>query len=546
MAHPDALEPCPSPQFNPASDADTDPATHDDRAPSRQTKASRRESRLGLRSIYGRSKAAKETDPLPHTVHGSRSMTVRASVAQLGHWPDGHRSDATLPSSPSWKHLSATPEVPQPGSVFQEAGAKEPRASSKPPRLSRNAVANWSMPPLFKAFPQAVRHVTLPAATISADAILRLNEKRPGVGLSQEAALSVFGVDDDARQDAKDKRRHRRNASVSADSLEWTTKIYVLVTSGYVLQYAGDGRFDRLPEKILRLSPSSAAFATDAIPGRHWVLHASSAAEADGTSMAGSRSILAKLHLRANRRNTSNLLMVFESGDVMEAWITTMRAEIEKLGGKKNLSETGRPKTDDEGLAHALRERRSQRTLVVRDASRFGRGGRGNGGPVRVTSSGTIRDQGLDDDSNRTVSQEERQLDRLRESSHRLSFILSGQPTVVTSSGSSPEASPTRESFSPPLPGGHANVVVRPRPNAHDIASRRQSVLVGGPFVDGSNPGQARARRLPSGTSLRVDEPLSPLRPTPNFSVPNSSSRRFSHARAPLDELDGPLAHDGP
>ncbi|KND93273.1 hypothetical protein TOPH_02255 [Tolypocladium ophioglossoides CBS 100239] len=411
------------------------------------------------------------------------------------------------------------------------------------------------MPPLFKACPQAVRHVTLPAATISADAILRLNEKKNTAKLRKEAN----GAEGETREGGRDgeKRKHRRNTSVSAESLEWTTKIYILVTSGYVLQYAGDGHFDRLPENILRLGPSSAAFATDAIPGRHWVVHVSSTAEADGTPTPESRSLFSKLPFR-DRRNAMNLLMVFESADVMEAWIATLRGEIEKLGGKKNLSETGKPKTEES--SQHLRERHSQRTLIVRDLSRFSksrgslttvdaRGPRSSDGSARLANPDTIRDQSLDGESttNSVVSQDERQLDNLRESSNRLSFISSGQRTIVTSTGSSPEGSPTRESFASHVddmaarPNEHVDVVIRPRPNGPDISVRRRSIQVASPFVDANSPKQARPRP-PSGcvTVLRGDGVISPVgvRPTPNFSVPHSSNRRFSYARATLAEAD--------
>lgn len=523
-----------------------------------QEKLGRRESRLGLRSIFGRSKAAKEPGRLPHTIHSPKTTSIRSSIADMGHWPHGHSSEAALSSNPPWQQLPMTPETPGLGQNAhrEQASARKRRAASKPPKQPRETLANWSMPPLFKAFPQAVRHVTLPAAMISADAILRLNEKKNSAKLREETS----GAQDETREGGKEdeKKKHRRNASASAENLEWTTKIYILVTSGYVLQYAGDGHFDRLPEKVLRLGSCSAAFATDAIPGRHWVVHVSSTAETDGTPTPESRSLFSKLPFRLDRRNASNLLMVFESADVMEAWITTLRGEIEKLGGKKNLSETGKPKTEES--SQHLRERHSQRTLIVRDLSRFSRsrgtrttvgdqGPRSGDGSMRLAGPDTIRDQSLDGESttNSVVSQDERQLENLRESSNRLSFISSSQRTIVTSTGSSPEGSPTRDSFAshaddmPARTKEYVDVVIRPRPNASDISIRRQSVQVASPFVDPNSPRQTRPR--PPSTCVTVlwgDGVMSPVgvRPTPNFSVPHSSNRRFSYARAALAEVD--------
>ncbi len=528
----------------------------------RNAKTSRRESRLGLRGIFGRSKMPKENDSLPHTIHGPRTPAARMSLAGLSHWPRAHKSEGALLSAPSWQQLPATPETPQEDlSVHDDAvSARKRRIRPRTPKQPRDAPAHWSMPPLFKAFPQAVRHVTLPATSLSADAILRFSEKKAGVSSPQDPTAPVQDAEQDTQEADKDKKKPRRNASVSAENLEWTTKIYILVTSGYLLQYAGDGHFDRLPEKVLRLGPSSAAFATDAIPGRHWVVHVSSTAQADGTPTPDSRSLFSKLPFRVDKRSTSNLLMVFEGADVMEAWISTLRGEIEKLGGKKNLSETGKPKTA-EATQH-LREQPSQRTLVVRDLSRFGsnrlsravhdadRLTRGGETSPRLTNPDMGRDQSIDDVSttNSTVSQDERQLDSLRESSQRLSYISSGQRTIVTSAGSSPEPSPIRDSFQshaedrPMHPIDQCEAVARLRPNASDISIRRQSMQVANPFV-APNLVLHGSIRCPPGSNAPVscgDGLTSPVgaRPTPNFSVPHSSNRRFSYARTYLTEAD--------
>jgi hypothetical protein len=36
--------------------------------------------------------------------------------------------------------------------------------------------------------------------------------------------------------------------------------------------FRGEGKHDRLPERMLLLGPQSVAFASDAIPGKHWVV----------------------------------------------------------------------------------------------------------------------------------------------------------------------------------------------------------------------------------------------------------------------------------
>jgi len=119
----------------------------------------------------------------------------------------------------------------------------------------------------------------------------------------------------DLKHNAKSKSKHRRKISGSLSKADWTQKIFVLVTSGYLLQYAGDGSFDRLPEKMMQLGKDSVAFASDVIPGKHWVLQISQAMDADGTPAADSRSLLSRLAFRGAdyRRTATSLLLVFNS-----------------------------------------------------------------------------------------------------------------------------------------------------------------------------------------------------------------------------------------
>lgn len=65
------------------------------------------------------------------------------------------------------------------------------------------------------------------------------------------------------------KNIHQKQLSIPFTKVEWTRKIFILVTSGYLLQYASAGSFDRVPEKMMKLGKDSVAFASDAIPGKH-------------------------------------------------------------------------------------------------------------------------------------------------------------------------------------------------------------------------------------------------------------------------------------
>ncbi|PHH76914.1 hypothetical protein CDD82_3756 [Ophiocordyceps australis] len=491
-------------------------------------KVARRESRLGLRSLFARSRANKDVDPPPPSSHAESDFKVlgyRASVADLGHWPGGHGSDAVLGLNASLVNLDSATATTE--STHAESGRTH--AAPKTPKDGRGSVADWSMPPLFKAYPQSICHTTLATATMSAEAILRINDKRSA--LLNEAASTTQDGDKD-----RDKKRHRHTLSTSAESLEWTTKTYVLVTSGYVLQYAGSGSFDRLPEKVLRLGPCSAAFATDAIPGRHWVLNVSSTAETDGHAAHDSRSLLSKLSFRVERRNTCNLLMVFESADDMDMWIDALRTEIEKLGGKKRLSETGQPQEAE--------KQPSQRILVTRDASHLGRDVYSQRGAAvdsdmsaRLTSASMSRGHSIDEESISTsaLSQDEHQLDKLRDSSQRFSLLSSGQRTIFSSNCSSLDVSPTCESFAPqiieeePSPV-QAEAMIRSRPNSPDRIGWRRSIQMGH-LSRGRMTCRAEA----------ISSPVGPMA-TPNFSLPNSLSRRFSRTTLLPPDADVPVS----
>lgn len=532
-------------------------AADENRVPLRAEKLNRRESRLGLRNIFGRSKASKELGNLDSPRDTFKSPGSRTSVLDIG------------PTSPSQgsidfdKHLT-TPRSPRPLSTMFESHQGKPIFQRSvgaikvqgPVKPARGPLATWHPPPLFKVFPQAIKHMTLPAPSLPAEVILRMHERRSDT--SREETAEVADAQDGSPGDKpKQRKKHLHKTSGAAARFEWTNKTYVLVTSGYLLQYAPEGPFDRLPEKVLHLGKNSAAFASDVIPGRHWVIQVSSAMDGDGTSTPDTRSIFSRLPFRApERRHTSNFLMVFETVEDMEGWIATLRHEIEILGGKKSLTETGTPKAEDGGLQ--LREQPSQRTLVVRDPARLSRAIQQSiedrsDDPVQASAipeSDSTADQPLDDTSttNSFVSHDGRQLDNLREGSNRLSFISSGQRTVVTSTGSSREPSPTIDTFpthfeeKPRTLDAKKQPEAKPRPNAAAISDRRQSMQGLGPFVDLRGGGVNLRPQSTFGPGVMQDSGaiIHNGAATRNFSVPNSSNRRFSYVRQTPQEAGVP------
>ncbi|KAJ4401045.1 hypothetical protein N0V85_005607 [Neurospora sp. IMI 360204] len=343
---------------------------------------------------------------------------LRASIASVSHWPYGHghaqRSEVSLSGSGS----PLTPTFPTPTLKH---------------KTSASAV-----------YPQAIKQARLPACTASAEAVLRLHQHKGifsigdafGSGsttAADGAAPSAAGTD----RSERGRRRHRRNTSGSvALRLDWTTKFFVLI-SGYLLQYTGDGPLDRLPEKVLSLGKDSAAFVSDVIPGRHWVLQITATADSDYAAPAShASSLLARLPFRGqDKRQASNLLMVFENAPDMESWLATLRREIEGLGGKKKVSETGNTNIDNE--ASELRSQTSQRTLVVGD---YGGATSNDAWDGRQSTSNPdinmdfadaegTRDQSFDEAASTAsvISHDGRQLDGLRDSTQRFSYLSSGQ-----------------------------------------------------------------------------------------------------------------------
>ncbi|KAK7956907.1 peptidase family M20/M25/M40 protein [Apiospora aurea] len=547
----------------------------ENRAPLRQNtvpdKMNKRESLVGLRSIFGRSKVGKDGREAegPSTLREtSRSSGIRASLAEISNWPyalHSQKSDLSLsalsPLSPTHQSAASSPLRPQPSTPRLKQSSsgkiKGPAASfTGTPRTGRGgAVTSWESPPLFQVYPQAIKHATLPAPSVSADALLRLQGARNSVMLREDMSTSTMNLEPEEGGEKKvDKawKKHHRNMG-SKNFLEWTTKIYVLVTSGHLLQYTTEGSFDRLPERVLQLTRDSAVFASDMIPGKHWVLQVASLMDPSGIPANDSRSLLAKLR-GSERRHASNFLMVFEAAEDMDSWLALLRHAIEALGGKKKLTETGKPKEDE--IPAGLRSQSSQRTLVVRDPERFTNVMRqdfawapekrrksqqreSSEWPSSECRDEVALDAVLDDISTTEshYSSDGQVLDNLRDSNNRLSFISSGQRTYLTSEGSSPACSPTRASFTSHVDEHHPqqsehHPETRLRPNAQAISNRRQSMQ---PYI-ASFDCRVEPVNRPHSTMLNVPNnketspQVSVRQSVPNFSVPNSAHKRFSSA----------------
>lgn len=466
-------------------------------------------SKGALRAIFTRNKLEKDTmsavleEPLP----GRRPSAAQKIAGHSLHRNDSLKkvTDST-PITPA-KSVSKASRMNLRSKSVKESN-KTSKPSLKPPKanpksISLRSPAAWDPPPLFQAYPQAIKHAQLSSSILSADSIIRLsnhkrsNSRKDGAAQTREDSS---GRDQAAAKKATRARsRHRRQMSGSISRADWTQKIYVLVTSGYLLQYAGDGPFDRLPEKILQLGKDSVAFASDVIPGKHWVLQISQSMDADGMPTADSRSLLSRLTFRGAeyRRTATSFLLVLNSAEEMDSWIAVVRREIESLGGKKLLSETGKQKPDDKVVQ--LQAQPSHRYLTQRNPDQFSN----RSAPVSPMSPSfgpppwKVEDaaEGQMEDptvatlqsplSSKVLAQQQSipsntvyQDARVRENVNRLSYMSSGQRTLVTSQGSSAASSPTRESMTTydEVSSKIPNEDIRPRPNARILSERRRSM----------------------------------------------------------------------
>lgn len=412
-------------------------------------------------------------------------------------------------------------------------------------------VRAWDPPELFKAYPQAVRHVQLRAPMLHAETILLQYSERGNAGAKVDPQNGSDPNSDNPEEVGlrakKDKEKKAKGEDIRP-SLVWTEKIYVLATSGYLLQYSGSGSFDRMPEKILSLGRHSAAFVSDAIPGQHYVLQVSRVTKEDGTVHSEMpRSIFKKLGFRSDsRRFASNFLLVFDSPVHMNEWLVVLRKVIESLGGRKYLPDAVCQTAED--AAKQITERPSRRFLIKRDPNRFAdsepdpklaTGGDANGPPTanligsRASTGRTpsmIWEKPMDSPSHSyiTMSSDQFSLEQLR-GTPRLSYASAGAKTLSTSRGSSPEPSPARAAFIP-----EDLIGKRGRHDMHYSAFSpvNQSSLAKYPMMTSSTsltpvPGVAEQRSQRRFSTYSSSSEQTASWPPPNFSVP-SFSKRFS------------------
>lgn len=518
-----------------------------------QPAVKRQSSIKGFKTLFKSIRESGNSENLPPVEESQVAPNVITPVSAqpLSANTQGTSKTETAKSTPATSSASQT-QKDKP----QRNLSKLPK--EKPPR----AITSWDPPPLFKAYPQAVKHVSLLAPKLPSDTILRLNGRTSSSSTEESQEGEDEGNDSNKKQRKRDRKESRR-VSVSINKSEWSHKIFILVTSGYLLQYTGDGHFDRLPEKMMRLNKDSVAFASDAIPGKHWVVQISQALEDEGiVAPEKPKGFFSRLGLQgaSARRATKSFLLVLDNPEDMNSWLVVLRREIEALGGKKYAPEVplnGKP-------GQQLQNRPSLKYLTKRDSLRTlnpktepEKGTSSTIMPARqenkqenkqqdqkkvgdVPSATSVKRQSMPnresmDSNSLSTLATTTDLDKLRESS-RFSYVSVGTRTIPSSRGSSPGDSPCRSNFA-----------ISKRPNLDPCAAFRGTAPVC-PALPSSNAGrQSQQSRSPAPLERNTQDtgrtgspqlPSSPptsrnsSSPAPNFSVP-SFSKRFSMPSSP-------------
>lgn len=504
----------------------------------------RRRPKGGLLWLFGRSKSTEKPDQkLASSLEGEETSTKPS----MKNHTLGPQNLAPLPAQDV---RVSSPLSTVSSNTLQLRTSKAKSKSEKDPSVK--ALASWDPPELFKAYPQAIKHARLRSPIAQAKAILQLYEEKKILSLEQdvEQNLALDHAENDGPRKKREKAKGSKHSILGiAPNDGWAEKVYVLATSGYLLEYAGDGAFDRLPEKLMPLGRESAAFASDAIAGEHWVLQVSRIANDDGIIPdEGPKSIFRKLGFGSGiRRSTSAFLLIFDSPDVLNAWLVAIRKEIEALGGRKYRPDVGMRRTNDE-IARQLRERPSRRYFIKKEPNRFGdqirdagledmsdktqSANAGDHEPLTIIerrpSMATQKSMDSPSVSNATVSSDQALLERLKETP-RMSYVSAGTKTWSTSRGSSPEPSPARAPFSP------EDLIPKPVEDHTDTLqisrarSSMQQVPVLMPIMSQNHnvdserrPDSPRAFSKAQSTADRA-----PFSPPPNLKVP-SFSKRYS------------------
>ncbi|KAI9373853.1 hypothetical protein BJX61DRAFT_357078 [Aspergillus egyptiacus] len=516
-----------------------------ERVPLQPAPVKRQSSRSSLRNIFIREKSGRKSthDPRLSGIEEAQD-SVKQSLAETAA-PISPIACATSRAAASAPTPATPPQLTDMPHTKLQQNSKSKTLEDEPPAED----VAWKPPPLFKAYPQGLKHTTLPAPTLSSDSIMRLHAtfKAKGANLHDDDSQSGQQANEEPSEDLaprrkkleKENQKYLRALSDNIENSEWTRKVFVLATSGYILQYPGDGKHDRLPEKMLLLGPKSVAFASDAIPGKHWVLQVSQGSE-EGSSTntaEGHRPLFSRFafHRSYARRLAQNMLLVFTDPDEMSSWLLAVRAQIEARGGKKYVSE----KVYDEGMESQLRTRPSMRQMVKKDPNRFS--------AVYLQPRQSMvfeeKDPRIGDKSRRSsYASVNRRSIVMQPAPDSRSGSISTSQTELASNAEEP-ARYYSAVGAPPLPDGSiisetSSSVTGPSSPTFSSPRKRHSMFLQH-ATNSESPDTPQSRSAVSDPHVRSASP-----PAPNFSVPVFSKRFAARQGVPLVPHLPPLRGD--
>ncbi|KAK6438227.1 hypothetical protein LTR95_005571 [Oleoguttula sp. CCFEE 5521] len=230
----------------------------------------------------------------------------------------------------------------------------------------------WDPPPLFQAYPQSYKHGVAEVAIADQGTVLAKSRARGRL----EVANGNASRDTPRSDKAAENTGRATKGGLSGD---FQRKIFVLVTAGHLLQYAEHGPSGRLPERILSLNQSSAAFASDLVPGKHFVVQISQAVDKQGRPTAPSGSLFSRMGMRSasSRQTVSQMLLVLPSAEEMGDWIRATKNCIASLNGEQPMENN---EAEIKSRAAVSTDARTRTSASVRNGSResipyFVRGG---------------------------------------------------------------------------------------------------------------------------------------------------------------------------
>ena len=367
-------------------------------------------------------------------IHSIISKAKRMSITSIqGARPSTATSTMSSPSTP--REITQAPPTKKRSSIFPQRGSRSGSSTSSAP--STDMITDGQ--PFVKALKEAKKHSTLSTSKLSSDAIITMSQWKEGEVLALGSSKSE-----------KAKLKLKKQIGDMINKAGWTSKIYVLTAGGltsppYILQFEAAGLASRHAERTLQLTKQSRAFVTDAIPGKHWVLQISQLLDtivATEMKKPGSR-----MSFRPSEKvhKLVHLLLILESGDDMEEWLTALRHEIDVLGGRgRHVEAVAEVPTEIVQIALQQGSKSNYPTSGVSETSNATRRDQPTSESDRGSWSGASQRQSacysyrpsVDAASSTISSAEDRKLESLRNSGHSRMTTDNTPPTPASSTHS--------------------------------------------------------------------------------------------------------------